>query len=131
MVEEVSDGVTVLIADDHEENRKMIRIVLRKAGYRTVEAANGDEAGRLARELLPAAILMDIQMPRVDGIQAMRDLRSSPETAAIPIIALTSYAMQGDRERFLEMGFDEYLSKPIEIRDLPGTLQALLARKGA
>lgn len=116
----------VLIADDHEQNRKMIRIILQKTGYETVEAANGEEALRLARETLPALILMDIQMPLVDGVQAMKVLKAAPETAAIPIVALTSYAMRGDRERFIAEGFDGYLSKPIDIKVFQATLRDLL-----
>lgn len=119
----------VLIADDHEQNRKMIRIVLQKSGYETVEAVNGEEALRLARETLPAVILMDIQMPLVDGIQAMKILKAAPETAAILIVALTSYAMQGDRERFLAAGFDGYLSKPIDIKGFQQVLRDLLGSR--
>jgi len=119
----------ILIADDHEQNRKMIRIVLQKTGYETLEAVNGEEALRLARETLPTAILMDIQMPLLDGIQVMRILKSSPETATILIIALTSYAMRGDRERFLAEGFDGYLSKPIDIKEFQGALRNLLERR--
>jgi two-component system cell cycle response regulator DivK len=119
----------VLIADDHEQNRKMIRIVLQKSGYETLEAVNGEEALRLAREALPAVILMDIQMPLLDGIQAMKILKASPETAAILIVALTSYAMRGDRERFLAAGFDGYLSKPIDIKMFQASLRDLLERR--
>lgn len=119
----------VLIADDHEQNRKMIRIVLQKSGYETVEAVNGEEALRLARETLPAVILMDIQMPRVDGIQAMKILKAAPDTAAILIVALTSYAMRGDRDRFLAEGFDGYLSKPINIKEFQETLRNLLVQR--
>lgn len=122
-------GTRVLIADDHEQNRKMIRIVLQKIGYETSEAVNGEEAVRIARETLPAAILMDIQMPRLDGMQAMKILKAAPETAAIPIVALTSYAMRGDRERFLAAGFDGYLSKPIDIKGFQKALQELLGVK--
>lgn len=122
-------GTRILIADDHEQNRKMIRIVLQKAGYETLEAPNGEEALRLARETLPAAILMDIQMPLLDGIQVMKILKSSPATSAIPIIALTSYAMQGDRERFLAAGFDGYYSKPLEIAQFVEALRELLRKR--
>jgi two-component system, cell cycle response regulator DivK len=118
----------ILIADDHEQNRKMIRIVLQKSGYETVEAVNGEEALRLARETLPAAIILDIQMPLLDGIQVMKILKAAPETAAILIIALTSYAMHGDHERFLAEGFDGYLSKPIDIREFQQVLRELLSR---
>lgn len=119
----------ILIADDHEQNRKMIRIILQKTGYEAVEAANGEEALRLARETLPALILMDIQMPLVDGVQAMKILKAEPVTAAILIVALTSYAMRGDRERFLAAGFDGYLSKPIDIKEFQAMLRDLLGSR--
>ncbi len=124
-------GARILIGDDHEQNRRMIRIILQKKGYETIEAANGEETLRLARESLPAMILMDIQMPRLDGVQAMKILKASPETAAIPIVALTSYAMQGDRERFLAEGFDGYLSKPIDLMGFLSTLRDLLGRRAS
>lgn len=121
----------VLIADDHEQNRKMIRIILQKMGYEAVEAVNGEEALRLARGVRPALILMDIQMPLLDGVQAMKILKSEPGTAAILIVALTSYAMRGDRERFLGEGFDGYLSKPIDIKGFHAVLRNLLERGSA
>lgn len=124
-------GVTILIADDHEQNRRMIRLVLRKTGYATIEAADGEEALRLALEHRPAAILMDIQMPRMDGTEVLQRLKAAPETAAIPTIALTAFAMRGDRERFLAAGFDGYLAKPIDIRESLATLRVLLERRAA
>ncbi len=115
----------ILVVDDQEQNRRLIRIILQKSGYETVEAANGEEALRLAREILPTAILMDIQIPLLDGVRAMKILKSSPATAAIPILALTSYAMQGDRDRFLAEGFDGYISKPIDIAEFLATIREL------
>jgi two-component system cell cycle response regulator DivK len=109
----------VLIVDDNEKNLRLARDVLRASGFRTVEAATGEEAIAVAAEQLPDVILMDIRLPDIDGTEAAARLKREPRTAAIPIVALTSLAMKGDRERFLESGFDGYLEKPISVRDLP------------
>jgi len=106
----------ILIVDDDMNNRKLLRIALEKSGYQTAEAENGEEAVRLANESAPALILMDVQMPVMDGVSALKAIRSGKTTNDIPVIALTSYAMKGDREHFLSQGFDDYISKPIDIR---------------
>jgi two-component system, cell cycle response regulator DivK len=109
----------VLIVDDNEKNVRLARDVLRAAGFRTIEAASGGEAIAVATEQLPDVILMDIRLPDIDGTEAARRLKDEPRTAGIPIVALTSLAMKGDREWFLASGFDGYLEKPISVRDLP------------
>ena len=109
----------VLIVDDNEKNLRLARDVLRASGFRTLEAASGEEAVALATEHLPDVILMDIRLPDIDGTEAAARLRREPRTAAIPIVALTSSAMKGDREWFLASGFDGYLEKPISVRELP------------
>ncbi|MFL5981947.1 MAG: response regulator [Gaiellaceae bacterium] len=109
----------VLIVDDNEKNLRLARDVLRAAGFRTVEAATGTEAIAVASEQLPAVILMDIRLPDIDGTEAAARLKAAPRTAGIPIVALTSLAMKGDREWFLASGFDGYLEKPISVRELP------------
>jgi two-component system cell cycle response regulator DivK len=109
----------VLIVDDNEKNLRLARDVLRAAGFRTLEAASGNEAIAVARERLPAVILMDIRLPDIDGTEAAARLKAEPRTAGIPIVALTSLAMKGDREWFLASGFDGYLEKPISVRELP------------
>ena len=109
----------VLIVDDNEKNLRLARDVLRAAGFRTVEAATGEEAVAVATEHLPDVVLMDIRLPDIDGTEAAARLRAEPRTAAIPIVALTSSAMKGDREWFLAAGFDGYLEKPINVRELP------------
>jgi two-component system cell cycle response regulator DivK len=109
----------VLIVDDNEKNVRLARDVLRAAGFRTIEAASGGEAIAVATEQLPDVILMDIRLPDIDGTEAARRLKDQPRTACIPIVALTSLAMKGDREWFLASGFDGYLEKPISVRDLP------------
>jgi len=104
----------ILIVDDNETNRKLCRLLLQKNGFETIEAEDGATGIKMAKEHLPSLILMDIQMPVMDGIAAMKALRAEPETASIPVIALTSYAMKEDKEKFLAKGFDGYISKPID-----------------
>jgi len=113
----------VLIVDDNEMNLRLARDVLRAAGFRTLEAASGGEAIAVATEQLPDVILMDIRLPDIDGTEAARRLKDEPRTARIPIVALTSLAMKGDREWFLASGFDGYLEKPISVRDLPDQIR--------
>lgn len=109
----------VLIVDDNEKNLRLARDVLRASGFRTLEAASGEDAVAVATKQLPDVILMDIRLPDIDGTEAAARLRRDPRTAAIPIVALTSSAMKGDREWFLASGFDGYLEKPISVRELP------------
>jgi two-component system, cell cycle response regulator DivK len=109
----------VLIVDDNEKNVKLARDVLRFAGFQTLETANGGESVSLAAEHSPDVILMDIRLPDMEGTDAVRELKNDPRTAWIPVVALTSFAMKGDRERFLAQGFDGYLEKPISVRQFP------------
>ena len=116
-------GERILVVEDNEKNMKLFRDVLVATGYHTLEATTGGEAVELATEHAPDLVLMDIQMPNVDGVEALRRLRADERTAAIPVLAVTAQAMQGDRERFLAEGFDGYLSKPVNVRELIGTVQ--------
>jgi len=109
----------ILVVEDNPNNRKLIKDVLTYYGYEVIEATNGEEGINLAREHSPSLIIMDIQMPVMDGITAAKILKNDPLTKGIKMIALTSFAMKGDRERFIEAGFDDYLSKPIDTRQLP------------
>ena len=109
----------VLIVDDNEKNLRLARDVLRFAGFRTLEAASGGAGVSLASQHLPDVILMDIRLPDMDGTEAARRLKDGARTARIPIVALTSFAMKGDREWFLAAGFDGYLEKPISVREFP------------
>jgi two-component system cell cycle response regulator DivK len=109
----------VLIVDDNEKNLRLARDVLRFAGFRTVEAASGGEGVSQALKHQPDVILMDIRLPDMEGTEATRRLKSDERTAHIPVVALTSLAMKGDRESFLAAGFDGYLEKPISVRELP------------
>jgi two-component system cell cycle response regulator DivK len=116
-------GERILVVEDNEKNMKLFRDVLSATGYRTLEATSGGEAVELATEQAPDLVLMDIQMPGVDGVEALRRLRADERTAAIPVLAVTAQAMQGDRERFLAEGFDGYLSKPVNVRELIGAVR--------
>ena len=116
-------GERILVVEDNEKNMKLFRDVLNATGYRTLEATTGGEAVELATEQAPDLVLMDIQMPDVDGVEALRRLRADERTAAIPVLAVTAQAMQGDRERFLSEGFDGYLSKPVNVGELLGTVR--------
>ena len=109
----------VLIVDDNEMNVKLARDVLRFAGFRTLEAGTAGDGISLATEQLPDLVLMDIRLPDMDGTDAVHRLKDDERTAGIPVVALTSSAMKGDRERFLAEGFDGYLEKPINVREFP------------
>ena len=121
-------GERILVVEDNEKNMKLFRDVLQATGYRTLEATTGGEAVELAAEHAPDLVLMDIQLPDIDGVEALRRLRADERTASIPVLALTAQAMQGDRERFLAAGFDGYVSKPVNIVELIGTVQPALRR---
>jgi two-component system cell cycle response regulator DivK len=121
----------VLIVDDNEKNVKLARDVLRFAGFRTLEAGSGGEGISLAAEHLPDVILMDIRLPDMDGTDALHRLKDEPRTARISVVALTSFAMKGDRERFLAEGFDGYLEKPISVKEFPDQVRGYCAGLGA
>ena len=116
-------GERILVVEDNEKNMKLFRDVLVATGFRTLEATTGGEAVDMASEHTPDLVLMDIQLPDLDGVQALQRLRADARTATIPIIALTAQAMRGDRERFLAAGFDDYVSKPVNVRDLVETVR--------
>jgi CheY-like chemotaxis protein len=121
----------ILIIEDHEKNRKLVRDVLRHKGYRTVEAETAEEGIELAREARPALILMDIQLPGMDGIEAFVRLRSDPATRAIPVIAVTASAMTEEQLKIREAGFDGYQQKPISIMPFLAAVRAVLKRRQA
>lgn len=105
---------TILLVEDHEENRNIYRTILNHFGYRVVEAPDGREGIRLAREERPDLILMDISIPKVDGWEATRILKADPETMSIPVIAFTAHALPEDRQQAVAVGCDGYLAKPVE-----------------
>ena len=109
----------ILIVEDNENNRCLFRDILTFHGYDVTVATDGQEGVDMARTLLPDLVLMDIQMPGMDGLSAGIILKGAAETCGLKIVALTSFAMSGDREKILAAGFDGYLSKPINTRELP------------
>ena len=116
----------ILIVDDNEKNLKLIRDVLQFKGFATLEAADGEAAVRLALSDPPALILMDVQLPGMNGCEAMKAIKADERTRAIPIIALTAMAMRGTRESLLSDGFDDYISKPVEIKEVLKLVQKYL-----
>ena len=116
----------ILIVEDNDNNRSLFRDILSFHGYGVAVASDGQEGVTLARELMPDLILMDIQMPGMDGMTAGGILKGDPATSGLKIIALTSFAMRGDLEKFLAAGFDGYLSKPIRTRELPNLVKRWL-----
>ena len=119
-------GEQILIVEDNEKNMKLFRDVLHATGYRTLEAPTAGQALALAMNHRPALVLMDIRLPDMDGTEAMSALKGDPRTAAIPVVALTSLAMKGDREWLLAQGFDGYLEKPIDVRAFPGQVRGFV-----
>jgi len=119
----------VLLVEDSEESREGLSRYLRRKGYDTLIAVDGRQAVDAARAEAPDLILMDMSLPVLDGWEATRQLKTSPATQAIPVIALTAHAMAGDREKALEAGCDDYDSKPVELARLLAKIQALLDRK--
>ena len=123
-------GEQILVVEDNEKNMKLLRDVLESAGYRTVEATTGGRAVELAAERRPDLVLMDVQLPDLNGVEALGRLRADERTASIPVLAVTAQAMQGDRERFLAAGFDGYVSKPVNIVELLGTVKQQCEGRG-
>jgi two-component system cell cycle response regulator DivK len=121
----------VLIVDDNEKNLRLARDVLQAAGLVTLEAESGAEGVAVAIDHDPDVILMDIRLPDMDGAEAMRRIRDDERTATIPVVALTSLAMKGDREWLLSIGFDGYLEKPIDVRAFPAQVRDYVRSPGA
>ena len=118
---------TVLIAEDNPTNRELLRELLEIRGYTVSEACNGQEALLMVEQAPPDILLLDIGMPLLDGFAVVRKLREDPRFAALPIVAVTAYAMQGDREKIMSSGFDGYLSKPVNSSSMVQELGRLLA----
>jgi two-component system, cell cycle response regulator DivK len=113
----------VLIVEDNQKNLELVQDILELRGFRTVSATRGEEAVQTARASRPDIVLMDIQLPDLDGVQVLRRLRAEATTATIPVVALTAFAMGGDGRRLLDAGFDDYVTKPIDVRVLPDVVQ--------
>ena len=120
----------ILIVEDNPQHMRLIEMVLRAKGYTLLKATDGEEALDTAIRERPDLIIMDIQLPKLNGLEVTMKLRETPALSHIPIIAVTAYAMTGDKERFIDGGCDAYLSKPINTRELPGVIaQMLLPRQ--
>ena len=120
----------ILVVEDNERNMRLFCDVLQASGYRTLEATTGESAVELALEHRPDLVLMDIQLPDIDGVEALARLRADEQSASLPVLALTAQAMEGDRERFLAAGFDGYLSKPVDIAEFVATVKRYCEEKG-
>jgi two-component system, cell cycle response regulator DivK len=121
-------GELILIIEDNEKNRKLARDVLEVKGYKTIECETAEEGIKFAAERTPALILMDIQLPGMDGITAMKELKASPDTANIRIVAITASAMTHNRTTMLAEGFDGYQTKPISLKDFLGEIERVLRK---
>jgi len=121
-------GELILVVEDNEKNRKLVRDLLTVKGYQLLEVETGEDAVRVARERHPALVLMDIQLPGIDGIEALRRLRADPETAGIPIVAVTASAMTHDRQKIVAAGFDGYQAKPLSVRPFLALVREVLDR---
>ena len=118
----------ILVIEDNDRNRKLVKILLEAKNYEVIEAKTGEEALAYLHDDKPDLILLDIQLPNMDGLTLARMLRSNQETKDIPIVAVTAYAMKGDKERVLEAGCDAYVSKPIDTRELPVIVANFIAK---
>ena len=121
----------ILIIEDNDKNRKLVRDVLQVKGYKTIETETAEEGIKLAMEQLPALILMDIQLPGMDGITALKRLKADATTKSIPVIAVTASAMTYKRQTMLAEGFDGYQSKPISVKDFLGEIERVLASQAS
>ncbi len=118
----------ILIVEDEPKNLKLVRDLLQVSGYKTIEATDGKQGIELAKARKPDLILMDIMMPKMDGLEAARILKADAITRNIPVVALTSYVMKGDKERILQAGCDGYIAKPIDIQELLEKVGEYLSR---
>jgi len=116
----------ILIVEDNDKNLKLTRDLLRFHGFDTIEAMNAEDGIKLARERRPKLVLMDIQLPGMDGVSALHELREDAATAAIPVVALTASVMKEDRERFDKAGFDGFITKPISVKEFPDQVRGYM-----
>jgi two-component system cell cycle response regulator DivK len=117
---------TVLIVEDNDKNLKLVRDILQHAGHATLETPSGHEGVRLARQHRPDLVLMDIQLPDIDGIEALRQIRADPALDAVPVVAVSASVMPEDLRLIAAAGFDAYVTKPIALKDFKATVQRFL-----
>jgi two-component system, cell cycle response regulator DivK len=122
-------GEIILVIEDNVRNLKLVRDLLQFKGFRTLEAGTAEQGLVLAAEQMPALILMDVHLPDMDGIAALRHLKANEATAGIPVVAITAFAMKEDRERFLRAGFDGYIPKPINVKTFPDQVRAFASMR--
>jgi CheY-like chemotaxis protein len=119
----------ILVVEDNDKNRKLVRDVLTFKGYEVIESESGEEGVRLAQERRPSLVLMDIRLPGIDGVEALRRLRAEHTTQGIPVMAMTASVMSEDRQKIMAAGFDGYQSKPINVTDFVAAVARLLERR--
>ncbi len=119
----------VMVVEDNEKNRKLMRVVLKAKGYNVIEATTGEEALTLLKNQKPDIILMDIQLPGIDGLTLIKQIKGDVPTKDIPIIAVTAYAMKGDEQKILDTGCDAYVSKPINTQELPHIVEKYIKKE--
>ena len=121
--------IKILIVEDNQDSRELVVKVLKNKGYQMIEAVDGEEALEKTADHKPNIILMDISIPKLDGYEVAKRLKEHKEFKKIPIVALTAHAMRGDREKFISVGFEGYISKPINVHELPNQIRAYLKGK--
>jgi two-component system, cell cycle response regulator DivK len=121
-------GELILVVEDNDKNRKLVRDVLTFKGYEVIEAETGEDGVRLAKERLPRLVLMDIQLPGIDGIEALRQLRAHDATREIPILAVTASALDRDRQKIMAAGFDGYQAKPLNVKAFMAAVESVFGR---
>jgi len=121
---------TILIVEDNDKNMKLARDILNAKGFKTLEAVTGEEGVRLAKEKLPDLVLMDIQLPGINGIEAFRQIRADAKTARIPVVALTASVTPTDRSEINAAGFDAFIGKPISLKEFVETVKRLVEGRG-
>jgi two-component system cell cycle response regulator DivK len=119
----------ILVVEDNPLNLKLVRDVLQFAGYDVIEAQSGEEGLRVAQQDPPDLVLMDLQLPGIDGTETLRRMRAGTLGRDVPVVAVTAFAMAEDRERAFLAGFDGYVEKPISVRELPGQVEAFINRR--
>ena len=121
-------GALILIVEDNDKNRKLVRDVLTFKGYEVIETETGEDGVQLARERSPRLVLMDIRLPGIDGVEALRRLRAEETTRGIPVMAMTASVMSEDRQKIMAAGFDAYQSKPIAVQEFVAAVAEVLER---
>jgi two-component system cell cycle response regulator DivK len=120
---------TILIVEDNDKNMKLARDILNAKGYKTLEAVTGEEGVKVAKEKLPDLVLMDIQLPGINGIEAFRQIRADAKSARIPVVALTASVTPTDRSEINAAGFDAFIGKPISLKEFVETVKRLIEGK--